>query len=872
MHTPRLRDFRLPAAFALVAVVGVALMLVGPLAGAGSPEERGPAEAWKSAFERRSPLPAGGRMIVVLAGPSLAERMEQGRLAPKAQRAYVKRAQAFQRRLLRVLSAQGVKIAPLHSYTRTFNGFSAVLGARALVALERAPGVVGVYPVRTVYPASLSAAAMSRSAAVGAAAGGLAVPGADGAGVTVAVLDTGIDASHPSLAGRVLSGIDLIDGDRRALPRRSPDGRIETHGTRMAGIVAGSPGAEGAGGIAPGATILPIRVLGWQRVGGGHEIVGRADTVLAGLERAVDPDRNGDVRDAATIALAAIVEPYASFPDSPEAHAVAGARTLGTLVVAAAGNDGPAGEGYGTIGAPGGSSAALAVGAVDTRAGLPAARVTVEVDGDEVFSETVRALGTVVPAGGVELDARTTSGPTASDPLRAAGAVASGNLRGDFIDAAGTSFVFERAAIVPADGESVLRKARLATSAGARALLVFGSGLPAGALQLEESSSIPVVPIPVDVGRRAVAARAAGLDVTVSIEPAAALPNASAGRVAGFSSQGPSFDGSVKPDLVAPGVGVPTADAGTGGDGTPRFATVTGSSAAAAVVAGAAALLAEVRPKLDAATLAAVLTASAAQVAPGGRPEPVTAQGAGLVDPATAAGLELVVEAGPTLAGAAKGRWSAQRALRVRNLTDRPATVSFGFVPDDGVTATLALTATPGSLQLGPGKTGEVVLGVSASERPAARVAGTIVATSEAGGARVPWIVTTAPRETSSLLDAVALSALPAAPSLREPAVLTFEAGTVRSDRDGLSVEPVALLEIELRNSKGKRIGLLASLRDLLPGSYAVGLTGRGPNGQRLAPGRYVVRLRAFAVDAGEGARRPDATRSVAFTVQPSQP
>ena len=95
---------------------------------------------------------------------------------------------------------------------------------------------VGVYPVRTVYPASLSAAAVGRSSAVAPAAGGTAVPGADGAGVTVAVLDTGIDASHPSLSGRVLPGIDLIDADRRALPRRGPDGRIETHGTRMAGM------------------------------------------------------------------------------------------------------------------------------------------------------------------------------------------------------------------------------------------------------------------------------------------------------------------------------------------------------------------------------------------------------------------------------------------------------------------------------------------------------------------------------------------------------------------------------------------------------------------------------------------------------------
>ena len=42
-------------------------------------------------------------------------------------------------------------------------------------------------------------------------------------------------------------------------------------------------------------------------------------------------------------------------------------------------------------------------------------------------------------------------------------------------------------------------------------------------------------------------------------------------------------------------------------------------------------------------------------------------------------------------------------------------------------------------------------------------------------------------------------------------------------------------------NAKGKRIGVLARLRDLLPGQYSIGLTGRGPGGAGLAPGRYMV-------------------------------
>ena len=55
---------------------------------------------------------------------------------------------------------------------------------------------------------------------------------------------------------------------------------------------------------------------------------------------------------------------------------------------------------------------------------------------------------------------------------------------------------------------------------------------------------------------------------------------------------------------------------------------------------------------------------------------------------------------------------------------------------------------------------------------------------------------------------------------------------------------------------KGKPLGVLSRIHDLLPGRYAFGLTGRGPAGKPLAPGRYVVRLRAHppAGDVGAGA------------------
>ena len=121
----------------------------------------------------------------------------------------------------------------------------------------------------------------------------------------------------------------------------------------MAGLLVGSAAGR-AGGVAPGATVLPIRVAGWQAdQRGDYAVYARTDQLLAGLERAVDPNGDGDAHDAARIALIPLVEPFAAFSDSPLARAVEGAQRLDTLVVAAAGNDGPAGPAFGSVGGPG---------------------------------------------------------------------------------------------------------------------------------------------------------------------------------------------------------------------------------------------------------------------------------------------------------------------------------------------------------------------------------------------------------------------------------------------------------------------------------------------------------------------------------------
>ena len=68
---------------------------------------------------------------------------------------------------------------------------------------------------------------------------------------------------------------------------------------------------------------------------------------------------------------------------------------------------------------------------------------------------------------------------------------------------------------------------------------------------------------------------------------------------------------------------------------------------------------------------------------------------------------------------------------------------------------------------------------------------------------------------------------------------------------------------LELWSREGGRIGLLARLRDVLPGRYSFGVTGRDPTGSVLPTGDYQLRLQAYGTEAG-----PPTVRTVAFTIK----
>jgi subtilisin family serine protease len=852
---PRARSLRIWL-LAVVALAATAVSVAVAAGGSSTPDGDGrvPASAWEGLVGGPRPeATVGQRMIVLLRVPSLAERLSL--TGGHASEARLKRWQtialAAQEQLIAGLAAQGVRLRPEYRFTRVLSGFSAAVDPRGVALLERSNQVRGVYAVRVAYPSTFASDLLERDAAAPGSAFRAAapLPGFDGHGVTVALLDTGVDVSHRYLGQRVLDGVDVVDGDDSAQTKANPDtGELERHGTQLAGLIGGANGPAGMAGIAPGASILPIRVAGWQRDSRGtFSVYSRTDQLIAGLERAVDPNDDGDTHDAARVALLGVAEPFGAFDDSPAAQAVAGALRHDTLVVAPAGNDGPAGIRFGSISGPGGSKAALTVGAADLRARLQDVHVVLRTELRVALDRRLPLAGAVRPGGDHELLLAQPELPVAPRGLEPPALSIDA-----FFDQRGYSHVAGRAALVPA-GPSPRDAAAAAARAGAEAVVLYGTELPSGAVGLSEDVDVPVVAVPAGVGQLLSEALRAGRRATVSIGAPQDGVNAGARGVALFSSRGLAFDGRLKPDLIAPGVALLTAEPGRNPDASARFGTVSGSSASAAVVAGTAALLVQARPWLDAVALKSLLVGAARPL----RGDALTAQGAGLVDVGAAAAAEAAaVPATLSFPPASGAGWRAARVVTLRNLSTRTVRLAVR-TPRAGP---VVVAASPRRLTLGPGGRAHVFVTarLAFDGRTKKPVEGALRVSTLGGGVfRVPWIVTMAQRS-APLIGGVRISASSFKPSDTAPAVVTLTAGRVA----GGQLRPLRLLDLELWRGD-ERIGRLVRVRDLLPGRYAFGLTGRDPEGEELEAGNYQLLLRAFSTDGAD----PE-TRSVAFKIR----
>jgi subtilisin family serine protease len=186
---------------------------------------------------------------------------------------------------------------------------------------------------------------------------------AKGAGAVIAVVDSGVQRTHPDLAGRLLPGTDIVDGG----PPDDGDG----HGTHVSGIAAAATGnGTGIASVAPSAKILPVRVLD-------DSGAGTSEDVAAGIDYA---RRNG--ADVINLSLGSEIPVIGAAGGDEIDAAIRRALAAGIVVVAAAGNNGvPVCE------QPAADDGLLCVGAVDKRRQR------------SFFSSFGEGLGVVAPGG-----------------------------------------------------------------------------------------------------------------------------------------------------------------------------------------------------------------------------------------------------------------------------------------------------------------------------------------------------------------------------------------------------------------------------------------------------------------------------------------
>lgn len=185
-----------------------------------------------------------------------------------------------------------------------------------------------------------------------------------GEGVKVAVVDSGIDYTHPAFGGgfgagfRVVDGYDFVDNDFDPMDENG-------HGTHVAGIIAAN--SPDMMGVAPDALLYAYRVLD-------KDGRGRTSDIIAAIERLVDPNGDGDPADRVDIANLSLGSNFGN-PLDASSKAVDNATQLGVLFVISAGNSGYVQDsgsnahftanGSLTVGSPGTARLALTVGATD---------------------------------------------------------------------------------------------------------------------------------------------------------------------------------------------------------------------------------------------------------------------------------------------------------------------------------------------------------------------------------------------------------------------------------------------------------------------------------------------------------------------------
>lgn len=538
-----------------------------------------------------------------------------------------------------------------------------------------------------------------------------------GAGVKIAIIDTGIDETHPGLIDNSLSypaGFPMGDGTHTTpkvivaksyvyalavgggTSEETLDDDVSTrdrvgHGTALAMAAAGVSVSSPVGtisGVAPKAWLGNYKIFGSPGVNDST----RADVMMSAVE-----DAYLDGMDVALVAFGilplnavgdtgAACGQNAGVPCDPFSDALSVAISNGLTIVAPSGDDGDLG--LNTINTPGSIPGIITVGATTNTQDLHQTAVTATPD---------------------YISMRVSDGPQLQAPLtkplvdvsatsNACSSLAAGSLAGSI-------------ALIQRGTCSFATKANYAAAAGAVGVLFFRE--PGGSTLFSPTglgnTSIPSVLVNEDGGKFLKSYLTAHQGGTVTLDPTtAAVATSTPESVASYSSLGPNLtDNGIKPELAAPGnlfTAAQNYDPNGSMYSANRWIGAEGTSFSAALVAGAVALVKQAHPAYTASQLKSAVTNTAVTgiqdcCDSNGNPfaARVVAVGAGKLNAAGAVQTNVTVEPPAVNFGAVSG--STSKSLKITNTGTTSVTLSFAVNQRDADTKA-AVTVSPSTVTL----------------------------------------------------------------------------------------------------------------------------------------------------------------------------